>query len=74
MVASPKNGLVKIWYEVIRSDLQERKVSKYLAKDKNAWWFFIRKFLTNVSIEQGFSNQYDVDDLNLTIKQSYFKK
>ena len=74
MVASPKNGLVKIWYEVIRSDLQERKVSTYLAKDKNAWSFFIRKYLTNVSIEQGFSNQHDVDDLNLTIKQSYFKK
>ena len=36
----PNKWTGRIWYEVIWSDLKERKVSKDLAKDKSTWKSF----------------------------------
>ena len=39
------------WNAVIRSDLKEMKVSKDLAKDRNAWKSFIWNRKTHISIQ-----------------------
>ena len=39
---------------VVASDLQERKVSKDQAKDKNAWKSFLRKHPHNLSMEKRY--------------------
>ena len=47
----PRGQPKKTWNEVIRRDLKERKVIKDMAKDRNAWKFYIRNCPTHASIE-----------------------
>ena len=48
--------------KVIRSDLKERKVSKDIAKDRNAGKSFIRNYPSPTSITNRHKNEYDDDD------------
>ena len=50
-VSVPRERPRKTSNKVIRSDLKERKVSKDLAKDRNAWKSFIRNCPTHASME-----------------------
>ena len=50
-VVSPED--VKTYNGVIRSDLEERKDSKDIAKDRNAWKSFIRNYATHTSMGNG---------------------
>ena len=47
----PKGRPMKTWNEVIRSDMNERKVRNDLAKDRNTCKSFIRNHPTHVNME-----------------------
>ena len=47
----PRERSRKTWSEVIRSDLKERRVTKGIAKDRNAWKSFVRNRPTHASTE-----------------------
>ena len=50
-VVSPKGQSRKIWNKVLKSYLKERKVSQYLAKDRNAWKTFRQNSPTHPSMK-----------------------
>ena len=57
--SSPRGRPKKTWNKVIRSYLKETKVSKDIAKNRNAWTFFIGNHPTHANMENRHLNKYD---------------
>lgn len=57
--SSPRGRPKKTWNKVIRSYLKETKVSKDIAKNRNAWMLFIGNHPTHANMENRHLNKYD---------------